>query len=260
VKDIIKFWKIIDLLKSIRQRPRKDSPVIKDYSEFSGLSIEEILGYIKNYKKLTSEEWRKLEAGTYEDKAKDFYKTSENYIYDLLSVNYSKQAVTTKLDHFDPKIIKMIKDHPGSEFLEFGGGTGVFCEIVQGFGKNVTYLDIPGKVYDFADWRFKKYGIPVTMICSDPGKLRLEKKYDVVFSDAVIEHVIDPPQIIEELCEHINDGGLFILLVDIEGYSDHHPMHRNVDIVSLHKIIQKKGLMNISGKNTFCSIWKKRNN
>jgi SAM-dependent methyltransferase len=95
------------------------------------------------------------------------------------------------------------------------------------------------------------------MISSSPEKLTLKQKYDTIFSDAVLEHLIDPNKAIQELCKHLRKNGHLILLVDLSGESEMMPVHRNIDIHSLHDNIERRGLVNEYGRNTFCSIWRK---
>jgi 2-polyprenyl-3-methyl-5-hydroxy-6-metoxy-1,4-benzoquinol methylase len=134
---------------------------------------------------------------------------------------------------------------------------GLLCEIVLKMGKNVFYLDIPGQVFDFATWRFRKYDLPIHVLCSNPSNLKLEKNFDIIFSDAVIEHVIDPEGVVYSLCHHINEGGLFILLVDLSGNSKQFPMHRNINLYEIQSIVRRNGFTNVAGDGTFCSIWKR---
>ena len=90
--------------------------------------------------------------------------------------------------------------------MGFGGGLGLFCEIVRELGKEITYVDIPGKVSDFARWRFYKNNIPVNFIIVNPkDRLKLSDEYDIIFSDAVIEHLTDPEQVVEELSLHLKE-------------------------------------------------------
>lgn len=251
---------ILEVWKRILNRQEKylcHAPIIRDFSEFSGISLERIESFINNHHQLAASEWNDIPADEYSDKALEFYKSSKYYIYDLLEGNYNKHSLINKLHSFNRLILQSIKKHPGQDFIEFGGGTGLFCEIVLQLGKQVTYLDIPGKVFDFATWRFKKYNLPIKAICSEPGNLVLEKTYDIIFSDAVLEHVIDPEGVVDKLCKHLNDGGLLILLVDLAGHAEDYPMHQDIDIRKLHEVVKTNGLMNVAGENTFCSIWRK---
>jgi 2-polyprenyl-3-methyl-5-hydroxy-6-metoxy-1,4-benzoquinol methylase len=231
--------------------------VIKDYSEFSGMPEEEIVDRINNFRQLNKNDWNAIPHRTYRQKAGVFYRDSKNYIFDLLSGGYEKEAVIEKLNIIHPSILTLIKEHPGKAFLDFGGGLGLISEIAHDLGKSVTYLDIPGQVFEFAKWRFKKHHLPVTVLCSSPTSLVLKKKYDIIFSDAVVEHLIDPEKTIGVLARHVKPGGLLILLVDLSGQTEDMPMHRDIDIKKIHRIISKHRFSNLLGLNGFCSIWQK---
>ena len=231
--------------------------VVNDFSAFSGLPTTEIEARINHFSELTSQEWKSLPGGDYAEKAARFYGQTQSYIYDLLAVNYRKEAAIAKLNATSPQVLAALQAHPGRKFLEFGGGVGLVCEIAAGLGKEVTYLDLPGLVSDFAAWRFKRCGLPIRVALSDPRALRLNETYDIVFSDAVLEHVADPEQAITELCTHVNPGGLFILLVDLHGPTETFPMHRTIDIVRIHELIERWAFRNLLGRGSFCSIWAK---
>lgn len=231
--------------------------VIADFAEFSGLPVYEIFYNISNFQELAKKEWNAIPAADFGEKAERFYKTSGNYIYDLLSVGYSQRAVIDKLNAFNPRILESIKKHSGKKFLDFGGGLGNVCIIASRIGKEVFYLDIPGKIFDFAVWKFKKYKFPISAIKSDPVKLALSQNFDIIFSDAVLEHVIHPEETIDHLCGKINSGGLFILLVDLSGHTEGTPMHRDINIRGIHDIFRKNKFVNEYGENGFCSAWRK---
>jgi len=253
--DIVAVWhKIL----SKEDRYLKHATVIQDFAEFSGLSIPEIERRIFVHHTLAGEEWHNVVGQEFNQKSQEFYKNSSYYIYDLLSVNYNKTALISKLNSICPGMLNLIRQHPGKDFLEFGGGTGLFCEQVFNLGKNVTYLDIPGQVLNFAKWRFAKYQLPIDLICSQPDCLKLDRSFDIIFSDAVFEHLIDPEQVLSELCDHTKPDGLIILLIDLSGHTEEFPMHREIDIIALHQLIRAKGFVNLVGENSFCSIWQKQ--
>jgi tetratricopeptide (TPR) repeat protein len=246
------------LLRGIsRDRYHSYAHMIEDFADFSGLSIDDIEANIDRHHKLAADEWNRIDSDVFSVKVSEFYNKSKYYIYDLLSGNCNSAAVIHKLNSFHPMVLKSILQHPGRDFLEFGGGVGLLCEIVLKMGKNVFYLDIPGQVFDFATWRFRKYDLPIHVLCSNPSNLKLEKNFDIIFSDAVIEHVIDPEGVVYSLCHHINEGGLFILLVDLSGNSKQFPMHRNINLYEIQSIVRRNGFTNVAGDGTFCSIWKR---
>ena len=233
--------------------------VIDDFAEFSGISVKEIERLINDHRALCASEWAGLQSSDFDGRSSEFYGRSEYYIFDLLSANHSKEAVIDKCNAFDPGILDSIREHSGRRFLEFGGGTGIFCEIVADLGKEVTYLDIPGRPLEFSTWRFEKYELPIRIICASPDLIELRGTYDLVYTDAVIEHL--PPRRQEEavrsLCRLLSPGGLVIMLVDIRGTSSVLPMHTNVDIQGLHEILNAEQFVNVSGTGTCCSIWRK---
>lgn len=250
------------IVKNILRPPAKyayrpDHAVIADYSEFSGLPIPEIERRINSFKQLTTGEWKGIPGDGFAAKAEKFYSASQYYICDILSGNVSKQMVMDNMNRFTPLILETIRKHPGKRFLEFGGGTGIFCDIVANMGKQVTYLDLPTQQFEFAKWRFAKYGLPVTMVKTEPGKLSLDREYDIIFTDAVMEHLADPLTPAAELAAHLAKGGNLIMLVDLAGEEHDMPMHADVDIVRLHKVLLDAGLENTHGLNSFCSIWAK---
>lgn len=243
--------------------PKKEAPyvyqpshhIIADYAAFSGLSLDEVANRINSYKALTKQEWERLPAGDFGDRAKVFYERSHYYICDILAANHSTQELVNKLDGYTPLLLESIRNTPGTRLIEFGGGTGVFCEIAARMGKEVTYLDIPGQPAAFAAWRFAKYDLPVTIQLTTPGTLELQGNYDVVFTDAVLEHLDDPYTPTRILAEHLNPGGTFVMLVDLAGEEEDMPMHKDVDVIRLHEVLEQAGLVNTYGRHTFASVW-----
>lgn len=234
--------------------------VISDYSEFSGLPISTIEDGINNWRQRCKDEWNALPQGDFVQKSAAFYASSKSYIFDLLGVNLSLQVVREKLNSFTPQIIELIASHPGKTLLEFGGGAGVFCELAQNLGKAPTYLDVPGVPMEFAGWRFRKYGISMRMIEAKPGIFALDGVYDIVFSDAVIEHLVpgDQEMATSAMCDAVGSSGLLIYLVDLCDDYESYPMHAKVEIRALHGQIAMRGFENVFGRDRFCSIWRRR--
>jgi 2-polyprenyl-3-methyl-5-hydroxy-6-metoxy-1,4-benzoquinol methylase len=231
--------------------------VVEEFAEFAGMDIPSVVQGIRNYKELNKATWARLqgESGDWIDTARQFYASADHYVFDHLSANPTPTSVLKKLDRFDPRLLAAIRSSPGKRFLEFGGGTGVFCEAMAHEGFQVTYLDIPGRVRDFAAWRFAKHGLDIEMLTSNPDRLELERSYDVIFTDAVFEHLIDPEQVLDELLAHLNPGGTFVFIVDLSGPTENDPEHRHVDIDRLHGMIERAGCACTCGRGKFASVW-----
>lgn len=233
--------------------------VIEDFAKFSGLPLEVVADRVANCSRINANDWHALAASSLSDRAAKFYESSQNYIFDTLSANPRPEAIIEKLNRFNPRLMEAIRAHPGKRFLEFGGGIGVFCEIMARMGKDVHYLELPGVVFDFAQWRFKKDGLKVTAIEAKADSVQVPGKYDIVFSDAVIEHLPAALQVeaIKAIGQAVDAGGLLVLLIDLSGPTEKEPMHFNVDIGELHDHLQAAGLRCDEGLRLSRSIWRR---
>jgi chemotaxis methyl-accepting protein methylase len=85
----------------------------------------------------------------------------------------------------------------------------------------------------------------------------LPEKYDVIFTDAVVEHLEAEQQerYVKKLGSYLKKFGLLCLLIDLEGSNPEMPMHNDVNIFKLHSLLEQAGLSCVYGKNTFSSRW-----
>lgn len=221
--------------------------VVTDFAEFSSIPIGEIADRIARHFEISAADWHTRG---------DFYETSQSYIFDTLSANLNADQLVAKLNRFNPAIVQIIREKSG-RFLDFGGGVGLTCEAAARAGHEVTYLDVASIVFNFAQWRFKKYGLNINCVAAIPGKISIPGRFDIVFTDAVIEHFPTALQIeaTEALARATDD--YLIYLVDLSGPTPQQPMHYHVNIRDLHQRIEAQGLRCNSGFNTFCSIWRR---
>lgn len=226
--------------------------LISDYSMWSGIPRDVVEDNVKRARQINATDYY---THTSEE---EFYTGSRTYIYDLIGASDTPKHVEDKLEKFMPGIINQIKYKHG-RLLDFGGGTGLFCEwAVRNTQMQVTYCDLPGYISSFAEWRFLKYKMPVEIVHAGMTDFDLPNTYDVIFSDAVWEH-LDPEMQLryaEKLPSYLNAGGVFVLLIDLAGESAEMPMHYNVDIMKVHNTIEKTNTC-IAGKYNFISIWRK---
>lgn len=231
------------------------SQIIKDYAEFSGESLEELSNKLINHKTINRDEFNQSKDSF------DFYETSSSYVYDLLYHNLNTQDVYSKIDIFSPHFFTFLKQKNWNSFAEFGGGLGTVCELVKSIRPDIkiTYIDIKSKISDFTLWRWNKNNIDINTIIIPQTDFTLPDTYDIIFTDAVIEHLESNQQsrYIKKLIDYVNKDGLFIPLIDLEGNTAEMPMHFNVDIKKLHEIIELNGGYCLSGRNEFSSVWKK---
>lgn len=228
--------------------------VVHDFVEFSGVPFEEVREKIRNFQKINTEDFHAKES-TF-----DFYENSKTYVYDLLGANWNKVGPANKMHKFLPGLMRVIQEHPGNEFMEFGGGLGVFTQIIKEHtGKNVTYVDVKGYISEFAMWRFEKYNVDIDTILIPQDTFSFDKTFDIVYSDAVWEHLDPQTQIdyLHKLDKYINQNGLLILIIDLSGENEDMPMHYNVDIAKVCNTMKSLGYNNLWHDNNFATVWHK---
>ena len=229
--------------------------IVNDYAEFSGQDAYDVFEKMNHF--------HDLNKANFVDNGSDphkFYADSNTYVYDLLTAHSDTTGTPNKLNKFLPNVMANMKNHPGKTFLEFGGGIGDLCQIMATWGeKEVTYMDIQSHITDFAKWRFEKYDLLIKTQVIPQESFELAQKYDIIFQDAVLEHLPPLKQITytDKLCSGVNTGGLFIMIVDLSGENPDMPMHYNVDIKAVHDVIEQNGFKCETGRNTFASAWTK---
>lgn len=103
------------------------------------------------------------------------------------------------------------------------GAAGDFCEYGSGVapvtawlrprfpGWRFTIVDLPAPALEFARWRFRGAG---NVEALEPGfgrDLPLTRHYDVIVCLEVLEHVINPLDVVRHLAEHLKPGGRVFL-------------------------------------------------
>ena len=231
---------------------RNSMGLMEDYSGWSGISYEAVRSRVLDGRKELAKDYSQ------HDSEESFYRDSFAYVYDVMSASDTPQDLENKLEKFMPGITNVIKNTYG-RLIDFGGGTGLFCEwAVKNTKMHVSYCDLPGHLSSFAEWRFTKHKLSVEMVFAGMTDFTLPRTYDVIFSDAVWEH-LDPEMQLryaDKLPTYLNDGGLFVLLIDLAGESIEMPMHYNVDVVKVHDEIEKH-LVCVYGRNNFASVWRR---
>lgn len=114
---------------------------------------------------------------------------------------YGLRARLSHLNYF-----RGIRDLKRKKILEFGCGLGQNIYGLSKLGVDVSGYDISKFSLDFC----KKKGIKTI------SDMKKAKKFDVIFSRHVLEHVRDPFETLEMLKRHLNKNGLLILILPCE--------------------------------------------
>lgn len=114
--------------------------------------------------------------------------------------------------------------------MRAAGGEGDLCEYGCGVAPvtawllprfprwRYTLVDLPSPMLEFARWRFRR---APNVESRDPGlgaDLPLRRAYDVITCLEVLEHVVNPLEVVRHFVEHLKPGGaLFVNFVDEPG-------------------------------------------
>lgn len=141
--------------------------------------------------------------------------------------------------------------------IDYGCGIGVATEILANNGYQVEAYDLKGTaVLDFLSWRIKKDNYedkitiyPVTDLCP-----QFSEKYSMIVMLDVLEHLMNPKEILEDLLTRLVPGGHFHTnfdVMDLKGAEE--GVHQHLKMITLEefKQIMEKHRMLSVGTFTF---------
>ena len=143
-----------------------------------------------------------------EEEVRRYYTSHDFYIYELMKTEYNgdrEELVDSVLEECAP----------GEKVLDYGAGVGIFSIPLAARGAEVTHLDLPGPLFEFARSRFASRGLPVRLLACEREE-PLTGSYDTIVSIFVVEHLLDPERTLRHLSRHITREGKLLLAVDFE--------------------------------------------
>lgn len=106
---------------------------------------------------------------------------------------------------------------PGMRICEYGAGVAPLCywiiSHISGIPLKLTIVDVPSEHLTFGNWRLnrliKELNSPISVEMKEvmPDKLPLDTFYDLIAILEVFEHLHNPLEVTQHLCEHLSSDG-----------------------------------------------------
>lgn len=195
--------------------------------------------------KPVAEAWKKIKPNpNSEEEVDNFYIKTDAYIYELMAANHIVQTLFSyyilsgKIEKLGIKTI-----------LDYGAGAGTLSILFKNLGYDVSYADLPGKLFNFAKWRMKKRKLDIPMLNLKKDKIR--KKYDCIICTEVFEHVVDPKALLKKLSVRLNVGGTLVISESCEytkDFSSHLESNKKYGGKNFIKFMNEFGFKQIMAK------------
>jgi 2-polyprenyl-3-methyl-5-hydroxy-6-metoxy-1,4-benzoquinol methylase len=118
-------------------------------------------------------------------------------------------------------ILPELKKLTGKKVLDYGGGSGYLSILLHKLGYNLTFSEVSKLSLEWMKYITKELNFDIKII--DLQENKIEGNYDAIVIKDVIEHLINPQEILEMLSEHTNS--LIIIPNKIDKKEDYLPMH-----------------------------------
>ena len=153
---------------------------------------------IKKFSKLSKEWWDPS------GKFKPLHK------FNPVRIEYIKQNI---IEHFNTN--NSIKPLINLSLLDIGCGGGLLSEPMYNLGAKVTGIDASKKNINVAKNHAKKNKLKINYLIASPEKLRIKKKFDIILSMEIVEHILDLNYFIKS-CEKLlkKNGLMFIATIN----------------------------------------------
>lgn len=192
--------------------------VFDDLVTYLGQPIEEVASQYWRYRETGDvEAQERVAQAAHEQAVMAYYQRTPHYLYELSywEASYDKQAWLGVL-------AQACRKRGVRRMLDYGGGVGGVCVSLRRAGVECDYLDVAGKTFDYAAWRFQRHGVTPRMFNILDGWPA--ERYDAVVTWDVLEHVFDLEGTIAQIGKLLRPGGWLLnksTFADADGHHEH---------------------------------------
>ena len=200
--------------------PRAAGHVFGDVSTYLGLPIEKIAQAYWFYRdRQDAAAQRQVAEATDEATVLAYYTSTPHYLYELSywEASLEKQAWFRVL-------ARACQKYGLRRVLDFGGGVGGLNLYLKTHGIPCDYLDVPGKTFDYAAWRFARHGLDVATYQTTSSSNPPEGALDAIMAWDVLEHLFDLDGTMGNIARWLRPDGWFI---SKSTFSEEHDGHES---------------------------------
>lgn len=144
----------------------------------------------------------------------------EKFYQGFLFRKPDKKSIPTLTKRRKAELIKHFKLKPpfnleGKSVFDFGGGTGITYNALTLLGFDAYYSDVDKDAITFTQ---ENFGLTTDNIVHDIKSCKI--KFDYIFSNHVIEHVINPIEFVSDLASCLKVGGTLVIKTPHGGNSE----------------------------------------
>ncbi len=214
-----------------RQALKDDTDeLMADLEKYTKKPEAELVQKLMMGQRLMREEWNAKKPKKY-DEIKQFYKETENYLYDLTHYHLTERRQT------DIEKTAQVMFLKPKNVIDFGCGIGQQGLMLARKGIDVTLADLKSKTLDFAKYRFETHKVKFKIWETDIEDMPPDKKYDVILALDVLEHI--PKHILKIYVEKLiklKHKNTKVITELVYGRTAEHPMHHDMDVDTMNII------------------------
>jgi 2-polyprenyl-3-methyl-5-hydroxy-6-metoxy-1,4-benzoquinol methylase len=219
---------------AVGQAQRNEEDVIAELAGFTSMSPAKARSELVEAHPRVGQAWKaaKLDENDKEALAKFYSEHSLEYLFALAQFHLSYKHIAFTLD-----VIKLCR----GRVLDYGAGKGSLAIELAKRGMAVTYLDVPGRSRDYAEWQATRENTKLEFTASKEEIAG--RQYDTIVSLDVLEHLPDLAGELRFLIALLAPQGRLVLTIP-EGATETQPMHLSHDLSAL-RILDEAGLKDI---------------